>query len=214
MKSALNFIVSLALLLVSFLSACKPEASPSTGKGKAPKAAVQEVKVEVRPDGLAYLPGSSTSFTGDAIEVHADRTPPSLAKRTPYTNGKKNGEVTTYSPGGRKREVRRYDNGRPVSCDVFYSNGQKKIEVFLNGKDVAEGPYKRWHDNGVLESEATFDENEFFHGIEKDYDREGKLVGHYRKHHGNLLEVIFETPEMQKIRRDKGYLLPSEKIEK
>ncbi len=213
MKTPLAAVIAL-ILVVGFVPACKKEAPPPKGKVKTPKVAVQEVKVEIRPDGLAYLPGSAVPFTGDAIEIHADRTPPTLAKRTPYTNGKKNGAVTTYSPGGRKREERRYENGRPVSCDVFYSNGRKKIEVLLNGKDLAEGPYKRWYDNGVLESEATFDENEFFHGIEKDYDREGKLAGHYRKEHGILLEVIFENPEMKKIRVEKGYLLPSEKVEK
>lgn len=214
MKKPLIAMIAL-VLAAGFLAACKPEAPPPAPKvKKTPKVAAQEVKVEVLPDGLAYSPGSTVPFTGDAIEIHADRIPPTLAKRTPYTNGKKNGAVTTYSPGGRKREVRRYENGRPVSCDVFYGNGQKKFEVFLNGKDVAEGPYKRWHDNGVLESEATFDENEFFHGIEKDYDREGKLVGHYRKDHGILLEVIFETPEMKKKRFEGGYFLPTEKNEK
>ncbi|CAN5914989.1 hypothetical protein BH11VER1_BH11VER1_17680 [soil metagenome] len=213
MKTPLAAVIAL-ILVAGFFPACKKEAPTPKGKVKTPKVAVQEVNVEIRPDGLAYLPGSAGPFTGDALEIHADRTPPTLAKRTPYTNGKKNGAVTTYSPGGRKREERRYDNGLPVSSDVFYSNGQHKIEVLLNAKDLAQGPYKRWHDNGVLEAEATFDENEFFHGIEKDYDREGNLVGHYRKEHGILLEVIFETPEMKKIRFDKGYLLPSEKVEK
>lgn len=213
MQYKLNILIVL-VLVAGFIPACKPEAPTAKGKVKTLKVAVQAVTVEVRPDGLAYLPGSQTPFTGDAIEVHADRTPPTLAKRIPYTAGKKNGAVTTYSPGGRKREERRYESGRPVSSDVFYGNGQKKIEVLLNGKDLAEGPYKRWYDNGVLEAEATFDENEFFHGIEKDYDREGKLSGHYRKEHGILLEVLFETPEMKKIRFEKGYLLPTEKIEK
>lgn len=222
-----------AALAVSLLAACKPDTAPSKNKGKASPVLGQNetsgdlsgevtharnqggtptfVRVEVRPDGLAYSPESSSPFTGDAVELHMDRNPPTIAKRIPYVAGKKHGAVTSYTPGGRKREERRYENGRPVSSDVYYSNGKKKIEVLLNEKDLAEGPYKRWHDNGALEAEATFDADELFHGIEKDYDREGKLVGHYRKEHGVLVEVIFETPEMTKVRFEKGSLLPTEK---
>jgi antitoxin component YwqK of YwqJK toxin-antitoxin module len=156
-----------------------------------------EIKVEIKQDGLAYLTGSKTPFTGDAIDLHYDRTPPPLAQRTPYLKGLKHGPVTTYTSGGKLRQERTYKNGIPASSIVYHGNGQKKIEVNLNAKDLAEGPYKRWHDNGVLQAESTFDADERFHGEEKDYDREGKLIGHYRHDHGNLIEVIFETPEMK-----------------
>jgi hypothetical protein len=67
----------------------------------------------------------------------------------------------------------------------------------------------RWHDNGVIQAESTFDEQERFHGLEKDYDREGNLIGHYRNVHGVLTEIIFETPEMKQERLIKMGLAPA-----
>lgn len=190
------------LVSACILATCSPpEESAGAPKRKIP--ILEEVKVEVRDDGLAYLPGAAAPFTGDAIELHYDRTPPRLAKCTPYREGKVDGVVVTYTSGGKLRQERTYKMGRPVSSIVYHPNGQKKIEAGLNERDLAEGPYRRWHDNGVLEAEATFDANERFHGEEKDYDREGKLVGHYRKEHGKLVEVIFETPETKAARIEK-----------
>lgn len=168
------------------------------------RAALKEVVVEIRENNLAYLPGSPAPYTGESIELHYDRQPPSLARRAPYLNGKKHGVVTTYTSGGKLREERRFENGRPISSNVYHGNGQKKIEVQLNEKNLAEGPYKRWHDNGVLQSESNFDADELFHGEEKNYDREGILVGHYRKNHGVLVDIIFETSEMRAERLEKS----------
>lgn len=192
----MTFILPLCLAMLSLASCDKP--ATSSARSKPPE--VQAITVEVRGDGLAYLPGATAPFTGDAIELHPDRTPGRAARRTPYLNGRKHGTMTRTTPGGRIIENRVYDNGRPISCDVFHGNGKKKIAVLLNAKDMAEGPYKRWHDNGVLQAEATFDENEKIHGEEKDYDREGKLMGHYRVEHGKIKEILFETPEMTVIR--------------
>lgn len=195
--------VPLLLLALFAVPSCNKEPEAAAKPKKAPRPAAQEVKVEVRDDKLAYLPGAATPFTGDAIEIHADRTPATVKRLIPYVEGKKHGKVTTYTPGGKIREERAYDHGKPVSSDVYHTNGQRKIAVLLNEKDLAEGLYRRWYDNGVLESECNFDADERFHGIEKDYDRSGKLVAEYRKEHGKLVEIIFETPEMKAIRIEK-----------
>lgn len=202
MKSLL-VAAPLFVLVSVVLVSCDREPDQVSKPKKKTLLPAQEVKVEVRADGLAYLPGTDAPFTGDAIEVHADHQPPTVKKRIPHLNGRKHGEVTTYTPKGRIREVRKYEHGRPLSSDVYHTNGQKKIAVLLNEKDLAEGPYRRWHDNGVLESECHFDSEERFHGVEKDYDREGKLVAEYRKEHGKLVEIIFETPAMKAIRIQK-----------
>lgn len=199
LSPALLFSLTLGMLTVTFTS-CEKPAPAAAVPPKAKRAAVEEVKVEVRPDGLAYLPGASTPFTGDAIEVHPNHTPLRASRRTPHVDGRRHGTMTRTTPGGRIIENRVYENGRPVSSDVFHGNGKKKISVQLNAQDKAEGPYQRWHDNGVLQAESTFDANEKFHGEEKDYDREGKLIGHYRIEHGKLKEILFETPEMKEER--------------
>ncbi len=204
--SSRALLVSLLLGLAPCLVQCdrgsKPEApvrsksSPDRPAG-APAVAVA---VEIRDDGLAYLAGESTPFTGEAVDLHPDIDPPAVMRRIPYVDGRKHGSVTRLSPKGKVLEDRRYENGVPRFCLNYHSNGQKKIQVILNAHDKAEGPYFRWHDNGVLHVESGFDSEERFHGEEKIYDREGTLVGHYRNEHGKFIEIIFETPE-EKERR-------------
>ncbi|MGI8603874.1 MAG: toxin-antitoxin system YwqK family antitoxin [Verrucomicrobiales bacterium] len=190
-------------LCLSIVSACLAFVQCGRGPEKVTRREVPTaVKVEVREEGVAYLPGASQPFTGEAIDIHAER--PAVAKRTPYVNGRRHGKLTTWTPGGKLREERTYENGRPLSSIVYHSNGQKKIEVGLNEKDLAEGPYRRWHDNGVLQVESAFDEHERFHGEEKNYDPEGKLVAHYKMERGHLKEIIFETPE-QREEREKHF---------
>jgi hypothetical protein len=192
------------VLLAGVLAACSPQddaADRNSEEGRKRRLPeLQEVKVEVRKDGLAYLPGASLPFTGDAVSLHYDRTPPRLFVRTPYRDGKIDGVKSTYTSGGKLREERTYKNGTPVTCVVYHGNGQKKIELQLNSHDKGEGPYRRWHDNGQLEAESLLDSEERLHGEEKDYDRDGKLVGHYRNDHGRLVEVISESPELRAAR--------------
>lgn len=198
--------VSLFFIASALAAQANPDQASIAAKSRGPLA---EVKVEIRSDGLAYLPGATQPFTGNAIDLHFDRTPPRIAKQTPYVAGKKHGTVTTYTSGRKLREERTYNDGKAVSSIVYHGNGQKKLEVGLNEKDLAEGPYKLWHDNGVLRAEAVFDADERFHGEEKNYDREGKLIGHYRKDHGTLTGIIFETAEMKQERLEKMGLVPA-----
>lgn len=192
--------ITFALAAALTFTACEPDAdAKSSGKKKSGASSglpvYQELKVEVREDGLAYAPGEKAPFTGDSIELHYERTPPRLAKRAPYQNGRLHGVVTTFSPGGKLKQERTYDQGKPIMLVVYHGNGQKKIQENLNAKDKGEGPIQLWHDNGVIWAEAHLDANSLFHGDEKIYDREGKLAGHYRKDRGRLAEIYFETPE-------------------
>ena len=197
---------SLLLSISPWLTQCDTGApstkasAPSAKKSRPPAPPAVAVPVEVKADGLAYRPGDPTPFTGEAIELHPDITPGVVMRRIPYVDGKKHGSVTRWTPKGKMIEDRKYENGVPKSCVNYHSNGQKKIEVVLNAHDKAEGPYFRWHDNGVLQVESGFDSEERFHGEEKIYNREGKLVGHYRNEHGKFMEIIFETPEEKEHR--------------
>jgi hypothetical protein len=188
-RLAVGVLLSLAPVLVQ----CDSRETPPPSSKTAAEAVA--VPVEVRADGLAYRPGEATPFTGEAVELHPASSPAAVQKRIPYRNGKKHGSVTRWTPKGKIIEDRRYDDGLPLTCVNYHTNGQKKIEVVLNARDLAEGPYLRWHDNGVLQAESTFDSDERFHGDEKVYNREGALLGHYRKEHGALKEIVFETPE-------------------
>jgi hypothetical protein len=197
---------SLLLSLTPWIVQCdtRPTSAETPAKrakpSRPPTPPAVAVAVELRADGLAYRPGESTPFTGEAVELHPDLTPGAAMRRIPYVDGKKHGSVTRWTPKGKLVEDRKYEHGVPKSCLNYHSNGQKKIQVVLNAHDKAEGPYFRWHDNGVLQVESGFDSEEKFHGEEKIYDRQGKLIGHYRNEHGKFMEVIFETSE-EKERR-------------
>jgi MORN repeat protein len=64
----------------------------------------------------------------------------------------------------------------------YYPNGQLRGECSLeNGKLV--GTTRKWHDNSVLSWESPFSEG-LQHGVIRQWNREGKLLGEYRMDHG------------------------------
>jgi len=193
------------LSLLPCLVQCDSRKDDATTVGKGaksskPQAAPAVAVVVEERDGLAYRPGETTPFTGEAVELYPDLTPAAVLRRIPYVEGKKHGSVTRWTPKGKITEDRRYEHGVPKTCVNYHSNGQKKIQVVLNAQDKAEGPHFRWYDNGVLQVESAFDSEERFHGEEKLYNREGTLIGHYRNEHGKFMEALFETPEAEKDR--------------
>lgn len=170
--------------------------------------AIDKLTLEKRADGLMYEPGSEKPFTGKDVEPLMAGNPPQpregFAVIIPYLDGKIHGTKETYFSSGRLRETRIYEHGVAKESTVNFPSGKKKLFAKLNAKDVAEGEYKRWHENGQLHTEGAHDENERFQGEFKEYDDQGKLTGHYLWDHGVLKKVIFETPE-QKDERLKKY---------
>lgn len=180
------------------LWSCKPAATPP-----APKVArtnpVPKIEVEIRPDGLAYPPGAATPFTGAAI-VPFDDDPAKVKLRTPYTNGKLDGDKLELYKNGVTKTLRRYDKGLPKYASAYYRNGQIKFELFLNANDRGEGPYKRWYPDGTVESTSSFDSEERWHGEMKEWSPKGVLKNHIIMKHGLLERSIYEDPETLAIR--------------
>lgn len=213
------FSSSLALLLgITALcsSSCKPSANPQSGAGgasssrdaRADRVPVEAVTVEVRPDGLGYLPGADKPFTGNALTPFPDA--PWLVKKTePWTNGRRNGEVRELFKNGDTKTLRRYENGLPKYASAYHKNGQMKFEIQLNATDRAEGPYRRWYDNGKIECEAGFDAEERWHGVSKEWTKEGVLKSHLVFDHGALKEIVFENEEGKAARVAHGVELES-----
>lgn len=196
----------LARLLVllpaaTLMPACKPSASTPAPAVRPDRVPVQAVIVEMHGDGLAYLPGDSIPFTGDAITPFGDS--PWLVKiREPWSAGKKHGEVIEYFKNGEPKSVRRYDHGLPKHAVAYHKNGQMKFEIGLNAQDKAEGPYRRWYPDGILECEAGFDSEERWHGSSKEYSKNGELRSHYILEHGALRQIIFENEEGKTSRKE------------
>jgi antitoxin component YwqK of YwqJK toxin-antitoxin module len=209
---------STLILLPAFLLlvACQPapdwekdaERAAKSKSGKLEAPAIDTIKTEKRADGLVYEVGKDTPYTGRDVEPQNAKDPSQertgYVVVTPYLNGKIHGAKETYFPSGRLREARIYDNGVAKESTVYFSSGKKKLYAKLNAKDVAEGEYKRWHENGQLHTEGAHDADERFQGEFKEWNENGELTGHYLWEHGKLLKAIFETPA-QKEDRLKSY---------
>lgn len=206
----------LAVPATVFLLSCQPQPSWEADAERATKSekggleapAIDQLTLEKRADGLVYAPGEEKPFTGKDVEPLLAGDPPQpregFAVVTPYVDGKIHGAKETFFPSGRLREARIYENGIAKESTVYFPSGKKKLFAKLNAKDVAEGEYKRWHENGQLHTEGAHDEDEKFEGEFKEYDEQGKLTGHYLWDSGVLKKIFFETPA-QKEDRLKSY---------
>ena len=204
-------LFALALLL----AACQPQNAPQRKAGADPRPgppAVDDIQLEKRPDGLWYQTGAQQPFTGTDIEP--DRKKAEEENRlgfivvSPYENGLVHGTLKVYYPNGDLQEEVVYEKGARKLSTMYYTGGQKKHHVAFNARNLAEGPYTRWHKTGQPETVGTFDENEKYHGDHKIYDENGQLIGHYTMTHGVATEIHFETDEMKKHRAEKHFDQP------
>ncbi len=161
------------------------------------------VVVEVRDDGLAYVPGEGKPFTGAAITLWHDA--PWLVKfKEPYKEGKRDGDKLELFKNGKVKSLRRYAEGVPQYHALYHRNGNMKLEINLNAADKGEGPYQRWYEDGMLEAAASFDAQERWHNDFKEWTKTGELKTHHIFKHGLLEKIIFESPESAAARRAIG----------
>ena len=201
-KNSLHAGTGLFLLALSglLISCGTPPATTQARPDRQPLAAVA---VTTGADGLAYLPPSTTPFTGEAIAPHPDA--PWLVKlREPYRLGKRDGDKVELFKSGRIKTLRRYRDGVPQYAASYHKNGQIKFELPLNAQDKGEGAYQRWYPDGTLESTAGLDSAERWHGELKEWDAAGKLKAHHILEHGLLKEIIFESAEARAARQAIG----------
>ena len=204
-------LVCLALLF----AACQPQNAPQgkaeTKDGPGPPD-LDSIQLEKRADGLHYEKGAEKPFTGTDIEP--DRKKAEEENRlgfvmvSPYQDGLLHGTLKVYYPNGDLQEEVVYEKGARKLSTAYYKGGQKKHHVAFNAKGVAEGPYVRWYENGQLETEGNFDENEKFHGDHKIYDEAGALAAHYTMERGTVTKIHFETERMKNVRAEKRFDQP------
>jgi antitoxin component YwqK of YwqJK toxin-antitoxin module len=187
-----------------------PERRPASAVPNQGKAPVTDVIVEKRADGLAYLPGAKQPFTGNAITA-SKNFEDCVESITPYRNGRLHGEVMTLFKAGNPKTVRTYEDGVPKKAVAYYQDGAKKYEQTLNAKDKAEGLYRRWFASGVLQAEASYDDEERWHGVNKEFSEDGKLKAHYVFDHGTLQKIVFESHAAKAAREALPKALPTPK---
>jgi antitoxin component YwqK of YwqJK toxin-antitoxin module len=201
------------LLLILALASCKPPSDWEQKSGKqeekAPRGpALDDITLEKRDDGLFYQVGADKPYTGTDIELDQKKIREEgrvgFTVVTPYKDGRINGTKQVYYPKGTLQEERVYENGAAKQSTVYFADGKtKKIFATLNAKDVAEGIYQRWYENGVLHTEGAHDADERFHGTFKEYAPDGQMKAHYEWVHGKLANILFETPGQKKERLEK-----------
>jgi len=194
------------------LSACHPPEEWTQREEKQERSGTElpeltNIEIEVREDGLVVEKGTEVPFTGTLVvpdKVAEEEGKPGRRMSVPYQDGRMHGVRVKYFPSGRVVEERVYEHGVPKSSLSYFSSGAKKYEISLNAEDKGEGPYRRWHENGQLQSEGTFNANERFQGEFKEYDTEGNLIGHYIWEDQKILQILFESEE-QKANRLERY---------
>ena len=206
----INRIV-LASLLMSCLVACQPAGDAKGKPGKVIKPgppALDAITLEKRPSGLFCVVGTDQPFTGTDVEPDTkkaiDENRLGFVLVTPYKDGRIHGTAKTYYPKGELQEERIYVDGAAKTSTIYHANGQKKTFVAINAKGVAEGSYMRWYPDGKVHTEATFDENEKFHGVFHKFDEAGTLVADYTMNHGVIAEIRHESAAQREERIKKS----------
>lgn len=205
LKNPLIVCSSVAALILCACGEKKSDTDQDEGDGVSQAApAIDKISLEEGADGLMVEVGKDKPFSGVDIEPMEESDGEDGTKQfvveTPYSDGLVDGVKRTYFSGGAIREERTYQNGVPVQVETYYSDGSKKFSGQLNSEDRVEGATQRWSRNGVVIGEGAYDADEKHHGVWKEYDDSGGLIGEYLWDHGKIEKIIFESP-VQKERR-------------
>jgi len=105
-------------------------------------------------EGIIYLKGSDTLYTGKFYSLH---------------------------PNGQKAEEANFKDGKPDGLAVgWYEDGQKKGEG--NWKDgKKDGLFVEWHENGQKKLEGNYKDNKGIKGSSKFWNNKGEPVDSYKE---------------------------------
>lgn len=80
---------------------------------------------------------------------------------------------------------------------TFFPNGQLEWEATVkDGKPI--GIVRHWYENGMPKRECPYDDDGLEHGVVKDWNKEGKLLGESEWHHGTgLSKNWFENGQLR-----------------
>ncbi|AFY30925.1 toxin-antitoxin system YwqK family antitoxin [Calothrix sp. PCC 7507] len=100
-------------------------------------------------------------------------------------------EINESWINGLKKSAFYYINQQKVGYRWWDEEGHLSMEYELKGK-LMHGSFRTWHDNGMLREESNYFEGKE-HGIAKQYDDEGKLIGIYEMHYGTGADLWYES---------------------
>ena len=153
-----------------------------------------------RREGIMYLKGSDTPYTGKSFELYKDG---QKQNESNYKDGKEEGLKIMWYPNGQKRAEGNFKDGWEDGLWLeWHENGQKKQETnwkdnkeegpstmwYKNGQKFREGNFKDgredglwlgWHPNGQKLAEADFKDGELIY--EKFWNSKGESVNSFEE---------------------------------
>ena len=152
-------------------------------------------KLEER-EGIVYLKGSDTPYTGKFYGLHPNG---QKATEANYKGGKKEGLQTYWHKNGQKSSEVNYKDGKQEGLNVgWHSNGRKRFEVnYKDGKQ--EGLNVGWHSNGRKRFEVNY-KNGKKDGVLTQWHESGRksMESHYKDGVGNDVKAWRATGELIK----------------
>jgi antitoxin component YwqK of YwqJK toxin-antitoxin module len=101
-------------------------------------------------------------------------------------------KIISRDDKGCKQVALYYKNGTLIGHRNWDEDGRLAIEYAIRN-DVKHGPFAQYHPNGQVSWATRFvDEKE--HGISRQYDEKGKLIGTYRMRHGTGVDLWYTAP--------------------
>jgi antitoxin component YwqK of YwqJK toxin-antitoxin module len=99
-------------------------------------------------------------------------------------------KVIEYSINGGKESAHYYLDGEKIAYRAWSEN-QVSMEYSIKNQKM-HGLFRTWHDNGNLCTSGFYIDGRE-HGITKQYDYEGNLIGSYEMHHGTGVDLWYSA---------------------
>lgn len=91
--------------------------------------------------------------------------------------------------GGGGRAASYWRDGRKIGYRAWDADGRIVMEYRIED-DVMHGPFRTYHDNGRVQQDSTFLRGRE-HGVTRQFDSEGVVIGSYELDHGSGLDLWF-----------------------
>jgi antitoxin component YwqK of YwqJK toxin-antitoxin module len=135
------------------------------------KAAVTQI--ELRADGLTYISGTQTPYSGNYQSVAKNL---ATAEEVNYLNGKLHGpSIRYYETTGIIRRRIDYEEGIRVRKRAWYPNGQLRADEAWQGSQLI-GLCTYWFDDGRLRKQISFAEGFQPTGQIIEYNQDGTVI--------------------------------------
>lgn len=134
----------------------------------------------IASEGIIYK--GNSPFTGYAVTYFNDG---SVAEKTAYVDGKRNGLLEKWYPSGAKSFSGTYaHNRRHGTVQTWWQNGTLRSESnYIEG--VAHGVQRQWYQSGIIFKELNL-ENGKEAGLQRAWRENGKLYANYEVVDGKI----------------------------